>query len=305
MSKLPQILGTARNRVSFEIVPPQRGHCPKEILESVERLCAFDPAFISVTNHPCVEYRCDDSAEHLVKIRPGTFGLSVAVREQFGCLVLPHLIGLGCTAESFEDELIDLVYAGFEDFFFIKGDSQKLKAKHAEYPEIDTMTMIERARAIARGEYLYTNAAGTKAAYSLGVAGYPGSRDPGALAGLKRKVEAGADWIITQMLFDSADFATYSKTLKDQGIGVPLIPGTRVITSIKTLGLVEKAFGVEIPAALKKSMAEARTPKEERKAGIAFSVSLVKELYEAGAPIVHIFTMGKSADVSAVLEQVK
>lgn len=316
MSKLPVLLASRSHSVSFEIVPPQRGHCLKEILESVEKLCAFNPAFISVTKHPCVEYRCSETnssastkTQHrdspLVTYRPGSFGISVSIRERFGCLVIPHLIGLGCTEESFEDELIDLAYAGFEDFFFIKGDSQKLFKRHPEYSEIDTLTMVHRARAIRRGEYLYTETPGTELDFSIGVAGYPENSNDQAISALKQKIDAGAEWIITQMLFDNDLYTRYRTILEAHGINVPIIPGTRLITSVKSIALIEKTFGVTMPGSLKKAMEEARTPQEEREAGLCFSTVLLENLYRGGAPLVHIFTMGRSADVSELLKRIR
>ena len=316
MSKLPAILNAHAHSVSFEIVPPQRGHCLKEILESVEKLCSFNPAFISVTKHPCVEYRCSDTnsgestkTKHrdkpLVTYRPGSFGISVFIRERFDCLVIPHLIGLGCTEESFENELIDLAYAGFENFFFIRGDTQKLSIQHPEYPEIDTLTMLQRAQATRRGEYLYTDTPGTKLDFSIGVAGYPEYINERAITALKQKVDTGAEWIITQMLFDVESYTRYRTMLEAHGIDVPIIPGTRLITSVKSIALIEKTFGVTMSESLKKAMTEARTPQEEREAGLRFSTTLLENLYTSGAPLVHIFTMGRSADVSELLKRIR
>lgn len=308
MSKLPSILASRSHTVSFEIVPPQRGHCIKEILESVETLCMFNPAFISVTKHPCVEYHCSEACtgtntrdRPLVTYRPGSFGISVSIRERFGCLVVPHLIGLGCTQESFEDELIDLAYAGFEDFFLIKGDSHKLALSHPEYPAIDTLTMVQRAQAISRGEYLHAAVRGVKLDFSLGVAGYPENTTESGISALKQKIDAGANWIITQMFFDSDLYIQYRNLLEANAISAPIIPGTRLITSTGSIARIEKTFGVSLPDSLKKAMAEARSQKEEREAGLRFSTKLLQNLFIAGAPLVHIFTMGRSSDVRELL----
>lgn len=302
MKLLPDIIHSSHNRFSFEIVPPLRGHCQTELLQATERLCEFNPAFISITNHPCVEEICSDDSHHLVKKRPGTFGISVAVKEQFGVHVIPHVIGLGHSAESFEDEVIDLLYAGFHDFFCIKGDHTKLREECPGYPGLETIDMIKSIKALVNKNYLYSAEAGIPVPVSIGIAGYPNNISDNATKTMQAKILEGGSWILTQMLFSVKELVAFTNHTQEHGITVPIIPGIRIITSMHTLELVEKTFSVTIPRALKIAFTEARTPKQEREAGIKFSQKLIAELFTFGAPVVHIFTMGKSKDVTDTLE---
>jgi len=317
MKKVCETLAEGGHRVSIEVVPPSRGGDPDGVIACVEAVAPFRPAFVSVTDHPAGrawEERSGRPVAVPIRGKPGTLGLCVAIRERTGALVVPHVVCLGSDRFKAEDQLIDLRYAGFGDVFVVRGDERftPFASAGASAPAEELPRAIDLVRIVAAmnaGDYLSDGSKGAAAGLDIGVAAYPEKHPQAAnpeadLEALARKVEAGASWIATQMVFDPEVYARFAERARAAGIGAPIIPGVKPLLRARSLGAVPGTFFVDVPPALARALSEARSPAEERLAGLRHAAALVKGLYDAGAPCVHFFTMGKARDAVDTMEAV-
>lgn len=311
MSAVLDALARGGPRFSLEVVPPSRGADPSTVLRAVESLLPYDPAFVSVTDHPGGRLWVDEGeAARAVPARakPGTLGLCVALREASGVPVVPHAVCIGADAFVAEDALIDYRYAGFRDVFLVRGDERF--APYAGGPKPGglgrAIELVRLAAALNRGEYAGGAARGCPAGLSIGVASYP-ERHPAApnaerdLAALKEKVDAGASWSLTQMVFDPGAYAAFVARAREAGVAAPVMPGVKPVTSFRSLLALPAHFFITIPEAFVREMEEARTPAEERLVGVRRAEALCRALYDAGAPCLHFFSMGRSRDTLETL----
>lgn len=311
MSAVLKALEPGKRRVSFEVVPPSRGASPEAVLGAVESLLLWDPAFVSVTDHPSGRYWREQDGKPVAmpaRAKPGTFGLCVALRDRLGVTTVPHVVCVGNDRFRAEDELIDIAFAGFTDVFLVRGDQRFSPYADKMGPgELASALELVRLHAQVReGRYSGREKPGMRSGLSAGVAAYP-EKHPASpnreadLTQLAGKVAAGAQWAITQMLFDATLYKDYIEQARAAGIGIPIIPGVKVLTGRRSLEAVPGAFNVSIPIAFQRAMDEARSPEEERLAGLRHAEALVRSLYDFGAPCVHFFTMGKADDVLQTL----
>lgn len=275
---------------------------------------AWCPAFVSVTDHPGGRYWRERDGLPVAapsRAKPGTLGLCVALRQRFGLATVPHVVCLGHDTFRAEDEFIDIAYAGFRDVFLVRGDQRF--APYASRPGAGelgcALELVRLSAEINRGRYSGREKPGLPAGLSVGVAGYP-EKHPAApnmesdVSVLAAKVASGAAWVVTQMVFDAFLYRDYLARARAAGVGVPVVPGIKALTSLKSLRSVPGAFNVSVPASLARAMENARTPSAERSAGIRHAAALARELYDAGAPCVHFFTMGKADDTAEALAAV-
>ena len=232
---------------------------------------------------------------------------------------MPHLVCLGNDRFKAEDQLIDLRYAGFTDVFVVRGDERFTPfvsrdggatsgaCRYGILPR--AVDLVRIVAAMNRGDYLSDGSKGSPAGFTVGVAAYPekhpASPNPEAdLASLREKVEAGASWIATQMVFDAESLRRFRKPGPGRRHRCAHHPGLKPLVRAKSLAGVPGTFFVDVPRALVDALTEARSPAEERLAGIRHAAALVERLYDAGAPCVHFFTMGKARDAVETLEAV-
>jgi methylenetetrahydrofolate reductase (NADPH) len=320
-------------RISIEVVPPHRGGDIEEILRAVELLMPRNPAFVSVTDHPGGRAWAEAEggpARVALRTKPGTLGTAVALREAFGVRVVPHLVSSGADRLAMEDLLIDLHYAGFRDVFAVRGDEryspQALRPRGASGggaaagassaaaarrpPEqrgyARAADLVSHIASLNRGEYAPPSE-GRPTAFEIGVAGYPQKHyeSPNLeadAARLRDKIEAGASYVLTQMVFEAAPYAEFVARLRGLGVGVPVVPGLKPVLRASTLASIPRTFFIDLPKGLVDALSEARSPEEERAAGVAWAARLAAELVDAGAPCIHFFTMGSGAGTKAVLD---
>lgn len=327
MLTVMESIASRKEAFSIEVVPPSRGGDHNDILVGVDELMPWQPAFVSVTDHPSGRVWTDLHGQPVqvsVRGKPGTLGLCMALRSECGLWVVPHLVCVGNNTFRVEDDLIDLRYAGFSDIFVIRGDERfvpSVKGAQASGAEVAPVQgcsddrlcsaedLVRLVMKMNQGQYAHGLVQGSPSSFTVGVAAYP-EKHPAAinpdydLEALRRKVEAGASWIITQMVFDAAVYRNFVARVRAAGISVPVIPGIKPIVRKKSLHAVPGSFFVDVPQAFARSMDEAATPAEERLTGIRHAVKLMQDLYDAGAPCVHIFTMGKARDTLETLSGV-
>ena len=302
--------------VSFEILPPVKGQGIQALYEILDPLMEFKPPVINVTYHRA-EYtfkkRTDGLLEKVeIRKRPGTVGICAAIINRYGVDATPHLTCGGFTKQETEDALIDLNYLGVDNILIIRGDPAK--NEHVFIPEEKghhyAIELLKQAINLNKGNFLEE---GIKSEFntnfSIGVAGYPEKHYEAPnkavdLKFLKDKVDAGAEYIITQMFYDNKKYFDFVKDCRDLGINVPIIPGLKPITTIKQLNVLPRTFHVEIPVELYNAVEKCKNNEEARKVGTEWCIQQSKELLEFGAPCLHYYTMSRPQPILEIVRNV-
>lgn len=302
--------------ISFEILPPLKGGRMNSIFEVLDPLMEFKPPFIDVTYHreEFVYQKNPNGFYEKVSIRkrPGTVGICAAIMHRYGVDAVPHLICGGFSKEDTENALIDLNFLNINNVLALRGDARKFdgqfipEASGNEY----ALDLVKQITAINKGQYLDSNIEnGAKTDFCIGIAGYPEKHfEAPNLASdikyLKAKVDAGADYIVTQMFFDNQKYSDYVELLRRNGIDIPIVPGLKPITKKSQITSLPRMFHINLPDELVKSLEETKTPQALRQVGIEWCIAQSKELKAMGAPCLHYYTMGDWETTKAVAEKV-
>jgi methylenetetrahydrofolate reductase (NADPH) len=297
--------------VSFEIIPPKRGGDLASLLRLIEDLAVHRPPFIDITSHAAevvYEDTPDGIRRRVTRKRPGTLGLCALIQNKFNIDAVPHVLCEGFTREETEDFLIELHYLGIDNVLAIRGDaSGHQKPLRGGRTRNDYASdLIDQVAAMNRGRFLEDLMDASPTEFCIGAAGYPEKHfeAPNLTADVKRvkqKVEAGAEYIVTQMFFDNRHYFSFVDECRSQGIEVPIIPGLKILTSARQLTSVPRVFHCEIPEALTHEIESA--PEHVRDIGVAWAIEQVRELLEADVPSVHFYVLTSSRPVNAVLAE--
>ncbi len=305
-----------RTILSFELLPPLKGSDASRIYRTIENLLEFNPRFINITTHRDeIEFReqPDGTIERrVVRKRPGTVAIAASIQHRYGIPVVPHIVCGGFTRSETEHVLIDLHFLGIDNVLALRGDG--LKGEHIFRPEpggnahaIDLVSQISQLR---KGVYLDPELKNTTPLdFCVGVAGYPEKHAEAPnmetdLCYLKQKVDAGADYIVTQMFYDNRVFFDFVEKCRHMGITVPIIPGIKPIALMNQLTVLPKIFSISLPSELSKALHGCNNDSEARKAGTEWAIHQARELIAAGVPGLHIYTYGISDNVKEIAKAV-
>ena len=291
--------------VSFEILPPLKGKTISSIYDHLDPLMEFKPAFINVTYHrseTMFKKKTDGTFEKVeVRKRPGTVGICAAIMNHYQIDAVPHLICGGFGKRETEDALIDLHFLGVDNVLVLRGDAAKNEASFE--PEANghryAIDLIKQVVNLNNGLYLEEDIKnGSKTNFCIGVAGYPEKHFEAPnletdLRFLKAKVDAGAQYITTQMFFDNKKYFEFVKSCRDHGIQVPIIPGLKPITNKKQLSMLPKVFHVDLPTDLTNDIMKCKTDEDVEQVGTEWLIQQSRELKKAGVPVLHYYTLGK------------
>lgn len=302
-----------KTQFSFEILPPLKGQNIQGIFDSIEPLMEFDPPFIDVTYHR-EEYEYKEAGNGLwekrtVRKRPGTVGICSAIQNRFKLDAIPHILCGGFTKEDTENFLIDLDFLGIDNVVALRGDAVKNETYFKPEPKgnkyaSDLVTQISE---LNQGIYLDPELENTsKTDFCVGVAGYPEKHMEAPnfdtdLKYLKQKIDNGAEYIVTQMFFDNSKFFAFVDKCRSIGIDVPIIPGLKPLATLSQLNLLPQRFKVDLPDDLVTEVLKAKDNAAIREIGIEWCAQQSRELIEAGTPIVHYYSMGKSDNIRRTL----
>lgn len=314
--KVTDHIQTGRKQVSFEILPPTKGSSIEMVYEALDPLMEFKPPYINITYHQTetVLMPRDGGLHEMrhVRKRPGTVAISAAIMNRYQVDVVPHLICGGFSKEETEDALIDLNYLGIHNILVVRGDGDPLSKRFQPVKDghAYAIDLVHQIMNMNKGIYLdvmLRNANSTN--FSVGVAGYPekhfeSPNKQSDLAWLKAKVDAGADYIVTQMFFDNKKFFSFVNDCRAMGITVPIIPGLKMLSTRKQLHIIPQTFKVDIPDELSREVEKCTNPQQVRELGIEWTVNQSKELYASGVPLIHYFTMGKADAMVEIVQQV-
>ena len=303
--------------VSFEILPPLKGKTINTIYNNLDPFMEFKPSFINVTYHrieTMFKKKSDGTFEKVeVKKRPGTVAICAAIKNHYNVDTVPHLICGGFTKRDTEDALIDLSFLGIDNVLVLRGDAAKNEANFE--PEVGGHTyaveLQKQVDNLRNGIYLEEDIKnGGKADFCIGTAGYPEKHFEAPnletdMQHLKEKVDAGADYIMTQMFFNNQKFFDFVKACRNMGIDVPIIPGLKPITNKKQLSILPKIFHVDIPADLSNAILKAKTDEDVEQIGTEWLIQQSKELKAFGVPVLHYYTLGKQHVILDVIRAIR
>ena len=314
--KLTEYIKQDQTLFSFEILPPLKGKGINNLYKAIDPLMEFKPAFIDVTYHReeyILKKRPDGTYDRIsTRKRPGTVAICAALMNKYQVEAVPHLICGGFTKDETENALIDLNFLGINNILAIRGDNAKDERDFV--PEKDGNTnaldLIRQIKDMNSGVYLdkeLQNA--TETSFCIGSAGYPEKHIDAPnmesdLKFLKMKVDAGAEFITTQMFFDNKKYFEYVQACRDYGINVPIIPGIKPITKKSHLRLLPKIFNIDLPVDLSNALDKAKDDAAARQVGIEWCVAQCKELYKAKVPVLHFYTMSSSGPTKEVASQI-
>lgn len=301
--------------ISYEIIPPKRGGSVQQIFDTVEQLMRFEPPFIDVTSHSAQVYyeEMPDGTvkRHVKRKRPGTLGLCAAIKSRFGVETVPHLLCNGFTREETEDALIELNYLGIQNVMALRGDDTGYQkpVRAGRSCNDHAVELVRQIGDMNDGCYIEEMIDAQCTDFCVGVAGYPEKHFEAPnltwdILNLKRKVDAGAHYIVTQMFFDNGAFFDFVERCRDVGITVPIIPGLKILTSKRHLQSLPSYFYVNVPESL---AAEVEAAKDEHviDIGIEWTVKQCQELMSADVPCLHFYIMSNADHVSRVVESLR
>lgn len=313
--KVTEHIEAAQNKTlfSFEIVPPQKGKNIQELYDNIDPLMEFKPPFIDVTTSREEFVYLEKGGLYdrkVTRTRPGTVGICAAIKHKYKVDTVPHVLCGGFTKEETEYMLVDCQYLGIQNVMALRGDAMK----HQRYFEATNgghgyaSELVGQIRDMCKGKYLHeTLETNNSDDFCIGVAGYPEKHLEAPslefdLKKLKQKVDAGADYIVTQMFFNNSKYFEFVEKAREVGITVPIIPGIKPIAVKKHLQLLPQVFKIDLPEELIAAVDACKDNKEVRQVGIEWCIAQSKELKDAGVPVLHYYSMGKSDNIKKIAE---
>ncbi len=300
---------------SFEILPPLKGKSIQSIFDGIDPLMEFNPKFVNVTYHreEYIYKERDHKKKKKIAIRkrPGTVGICAAVMNKYNVDAVPHLICGGFSKEETENALIDLQFLGIDNVLALRGDSIKTEANFRphENGHEHAVDLIHQIGEMNRGDYLMDDIKLEPTDFCIGAAGYPEKHFEAMnlatdLKYLKAKVDAGAEYIVTQMFFDNQKYFEFVDACRAVGINVPIIPGLKPIKSMNHISFLPKFFHIDYPEELSNELLKCKSNEDVAKVGIEWGIQQSKELKAAGVPCIHYYTMSNSESVKAIASQI-
>jgi len=303
---------------TFELLPPLKGESIESLNSTIERLKPYGPSYVNITYHQSeVEYRKEEdgsSKRYIVRKRPGTVALAAALSFKHNIDMVPHLICGGFTKESTEDALIELNFLGISNILALRGDTRKGETGPFR-PEIGgnahAIDLVRQIKDMNAGKYLDSSLKqSTPSDFCIGVAGYPECHLEARtleedIIRLKEKIDAGGEYVVTQMFFNNEKYFDFLELCAIHGINVPIVPGLKPLSTIRQLELLPKVFGIEFPKEFVDSLTRYQDdPVAVRQIGTEWCIRQSKQLYAANVPALHYYTMGKPDNVEMVAGEI-
>jgi methylenetetrahydrofolate reductase (NADPH) len=301
---------------SFELIPPQKGKSIQELYDNIDPLMEFKPPFIDVTTSR-EEYIYIDKGnglldKKLTRMRPGTLGICASIKHKYNVDTVPHLLCGGFTQEETEYMLVDCQYLGINNVMALRGDA--MKDEQSFVPKVGgnsfAIDLVRQINDLNCGKYLHeVMDADNKADFCIGVAGYPEKHleSPSLQSDLKRlkeKVDAGADYVVTQMFFDNSKYFAFVEKAREMGITIPIIPGIKPIAVQRHLQILPQIFRIDLPEDLIDAVDKCKNNAEIKQVGIEWAIQQSLELKAAGVPVLHYYSMGKSENIRQIASQI-
>ena len=300
---------------SFEILPPLKGKSIQSIFNGIDPLMEFKPRFINVTYHReefIYKERENGLLEKIaIRKRPGTVGICAAIMNKYDVDAVPHLICGGFSKEETENALIDLQFLGIDNVLALRGDSIKTESTFRAHKDghAFAVNLIEQIQEMNEGHYLMDDVNLEPTNFCIGAAGYPEKHFEAMnlttdLQHLKAKVDAGAEYIVTQMFFDNKKYFAFVDACRAAGITVPIIPGLKPLKTMNHISFLPKFFHIDYPEELSSELLKCKSSDEVAEVGIEWGIQQSKELKAAGVPCIHYYTMSNSEQVKRIANEI-
>ena len=304
-----------RPLISFEIIPPMRGGDVRGLLALIDDLVKYRPPFIDITSH-AAEVIYDETPQgiqrRVKRKRPGTLGVCALIQNKYHIDAVPHILCRGFTREETEDFLIELKYLGIDNVLAVRGDDSGYQKplQHGRSANVHACDLVGQIAAMNKGKYLEQDLLDAEPSdFCVGVGGYPEKHFEAPnlridVRHVKEKIEAGAEYVVTQMFFDNRHYFRFLDTCREEGITAPVVPGLKILTSQKQLTTIPKNFFVEIPDALADEILAAR-PEHVVDVGVEWAVQQSRELLDKGTPSLHFYVMQSASAIKKLMEKLK
>lgn len=316
MKVVDHLKNAPKTLFSIEIIPPLKGKSIESIFNSIDPLMEFNPPFIDVTYHREEYVYKKREGGFLEKVsirkRPGTVGICAALINRYKTDAVPHIICGGFSCEETENALIDLNFLGIDNVLLIRGDAIKTETHFV--PESGghnyAIDLVKQVVNLNKGKFLDDELTDVQPTdFCIGVAGYPEKHFEAPnmksdLKYLKQKIDAGSEYLVTQMFFDNSKYFEFVNDCREMGITIPIIPGLKPLTTRKQVALLPKTFHIDIPDGLQSEIENCKNDEEAKQAGIEWCIQQSKELIKFGAPCLHYYTMGNSETIRRIASQV-
>ncbi len=317
MSVIDLIKNTKKTAFSFEVLPPLKGSGIEGLWETIDVLAKFNPLYINITTHRS-EYVYEEAGSGLwrrrwTKRRPGTVSVAAAIKNRYGVTPVPHLVCSGCGRQETEYALMDLQYLGITDLLVLRGD--KARHQRAFTPETDGWAhALELQKQIERFNQGIFDDGSTmehepRTPFTYGVACYPEKHEEAPneatdLYWLARKVEAGAQYAVTQLFYDNRRYFDFVRRAREAGIEVPILPGIKPLRRKSQLTIIPQTFKVDIPQELARKVEACQDDRQVERVGVEWCVAQCRELMEHGVPSIHFYAMGATDSIAKVAQEV-
>ena len=312
MKVVDLIKHTNKTAFSFEVLPPLKGTGIEKLYQSIETLREFDPKYINITTHRS-EFVYKELGNGLfersrLRRRPGTVAVAAAIHNKYNITTVPHILCSGFSREDIEYVLLDLQFLNITDLLVLRGD----KAKHeaAFTPEVNgpahAIELAEQINDFNKGVFVDGSPIKvTNTPFSYGVACYPEKHEEAPnleqdIYWLKKKVEAGAEYAVTQLFYDNRKYFQFVEKVRAAGINIPIIPGIKPFRKQSQLSVIPKTFKVDIPQELALEALKCSTEQETERLGIEWCIQQCKELIQHGVPSIHFYSVGAVESIKEV-----
>jgi methylenetetrahydrofolate reductase (NADPH) len=316
MKVIDIINSSEKTLFSFELLPPLKGSKGDKLFDTIDQLLEFDPKYINITTHRDeYDFRTREDGlieKRIVRKRPGTVAIAAAIQYKYGIPVVPHILCGGFSRSETEHVLIDLHFLGIENVLALRGDG--LKQESVFTPEKNgnntAFELVKQIDGLKNGRYLDHDLKNTAPLdFCVGVAGYPEKHFEAPnldtdLKYLRTKVDAGADYIVTQMFFDNRKYYDFVQKCREAGITVPIIPGLKPIAVQNQLTVLPKIFRIDLPVDLANELSKCKTNEDAKKVGTEWTIFQAKDLVKHGVPSLHMYTYGITDNVREIMKAV-
>ncbi|MGB3591209.1 MAG: methylenetetrahydrofolate reductase [NAD(P)H] [Nonlabens sp.] len=301
---------------SFEVIPPIKGKSIQQLYDNIDPLMEFNPPFIDVTTsreeYVYIEKENGLLDKKLTRMRPGTLGICASIQNKYGVDTVPHILCGGFTKQETEYLLVDCQYLGIENVMALRGDARKEERRFEQTTDghAYAIDLVKQIKELNEGKYLVDVIEATcDTDFCIGVAGYPEKHEesPSLQSDLKRlkaKVDAGADYVVTQMFFDNRKYFDFVDAARAAGIHIPIIPGIKPLATKNHLNLLPQTFNLDLPQELVDVVEKCRNNKAVRQVGVEFCIKQCKELLAHKVPVLHFYSMGKSDNIEGVAREI-
>ena len=299
--------------ISFEIIPPRRGGDIQSLLKLVDDLAQYNPPFIDITSH-AAEVIYEETPEGIKRKtkrkRPGTLGICALIQKKYNIDAVPHILCRGFTREETEDFLIDLQYLEIKNVLAVQGDDSGYKKPVPDGRTTNKYAsdLVRQVKEMNEGHYLEDNLLDAKPSnFCIGVGGYPEKHFSAPnldtdIYYLKKKIEAGAEYIVTQMFFDNRVYFDFVKRCRAEGIDVPIIPGLKIITRKSNITSLPRTFHIDLPVELSRQILDASAD-DVAEIGIEWTLKQARELMEHNVPSIHFYVMQNTTPINTLLDR--